>query len=107
MGPLVLPSPTKETWIKNEQDFKRLWNFPNCIAAIDGKHVVSDKPPNSGSLYFNYKKSFSIVLLAFVDAHCKFTVIDVGAYGRKSDGSIWQIRNGNWKEIIQKYSGFA
>lgn len=89
LRPLVIPSPSKETWRKNERDFHRLWNFPNCIAAIDGKHVVTDKPPNSGSLYYNYKKTFSIVLLAFVDANCKFTAIDVGAYGRNSDGGIF------------------
>lgn len=84
-----MPSPSKETWIENEEQFNVLWNFPNCIAAIDGKHVITDKPPNSGSLYFNYKKSFSIILLAFVDAHCKFTAIDVGAYGRSSDGGVF------------------
>ncbi|XP_030749371.1 protein ALP1-like [Sitophilus oryzae] len=89
LGPLVIPSPSKETWINSERVFNKMWNFPNCVAAIDGKHVVTDKPPNSGSLFFNYKKTFSIVLLAFVDAHCKFIAIDVGAYGRNSDGGIF------------------
>lgn len=56
---------------------------------MDGKHVVTDKPPNSGSLFFNYKKTLSVVLLACVDAHCKFIAIEVGAYGRNSDGGIF------------------
>jgi len=34
------------------------------------------------------KKTFSIVLLAVVDAQYNFVVADVGAYGRQSDGSI-------------------
>ncbi|KAB0803165.1 hypothetical protein PPYR_00135 [Photinus pyralis] len=89
MGPLVMPSPTKDMWEENEKFFRSLWNFPNCLAAIDGKHVITDKPPNSGSLYFNYKKSFSVILLAFVDAHCRFTAVDVGAYGRSSDGGVF------------------
>nr|CAI5840915.1 unnamed protein product [Callosobruchus analis] len=88
-----MPSPTEEIWKTVEKNFCELWNFPNCIGAIDGKHVVIEAPANSGSLYFNYKKTFSVVLLALVDANYRFISVDVGAYGKNSDGGIFASSN--------------
>lgn len=88
LQPLVMPKPTLESWIKIEEDFRILWNFPNCIGAIDGKHVNIRAPWNSGSLYYNYKKFFSTVLLAVADAKYKFIIVDIGAYGRNHDSGI-------------------
>lgn len=47
------------------------WKFPNAIAAVDEKHGLIQAPPHSGSNYFCYKKHFSLVLLALVDADKK------------------------------------
>lgn len=85
----MMPTPTEEMWMKIATDFYKMWNFPNCIGAIDGKHIVIQAPPNSGSMFFNYKKTFSIILLALVDAHCNFIAVDVGAYGKDSDGGVF------------------
>lgn len=70
-------------------EFYNKWNFPNCVAGVDGKHIRIFCPKNSGSLFFNYKEHFSIVLLAMVDANCKFIFVDIGAYGKEGDSSIF------------------
>ncbi|XP_049763612.1 uncharacterized protein LOC126092180 [Schistocerca cancellata] len=89
MLPEVMPTPTEEDWQQIAEQFLDLWNFPNCIGAIDGKHIQIVAPPNSGSQFYNYKQTFSIVLLALVDANYKFINVDIGSYGKNSDGGIF------------------
>ncbi|CAM1311709.1 Uncharacterised protein at_DN1314 [Pycnogonum litorale] len=89
LQPEYLTCPDESGWQQIAHGFQERWNFPNCIGAIDGKHVTIQAPPNSGSHYFDYKHFFSMVLLAICDSRYCFTVVDIGSYGRGSDGSIY------------------
>lgn len=87
--PLFLPPLDQIDWEQKANEFWKRWGFPNCVASIDAKHVRVVAPSKSGSLYFNYKGFFSVVLLAMVDANCKFVIIDVGSYGKEGDAGIF------------------
>jgi hypothetical protein len=80
---------TEEDWQQIASDFQLKWNFPNCIGAIDGKHILIQKPQKSGSVFRNYKQAFSIVLMAVVDANYRFIYVDVGADGRVGDAGVY------------------
>lgn len=80
---------TKEEWEQIADDYFNKWQFPNCLGALDGKHVTIRSPKNSGSLNFNYKKTFSVVLMALADANYKLIYVDVGCKGRVSDGRVF------------------
>lgn len=89
LQPKVLQPPSMEEWMSIEKDFYERWNIPNCIGAIDGKHVNIQAPPNSGSEFFNYKKQHSIVLMAACDARYRFTLVNIGAAGGCHDSIVF------------------
>ena len=82
--------PERMIGIKLNTDLIQNGNFPNCIGALDGKHIIMHYSPNSHSLFYNYKGFFSIVLIALVDADYHFIYIDVGNYGSNGDSGIFK-----------------
>lgn len=83
------PPQSSNQWKRIADDFEELWGFPHCLGAGDGKHVVIDCPKKSGSTYFNYKGTFSILLLAYCDAKYQFTLVDIGQYGSQNDSGTY------------------
>lgn len=94
-----MPVPTQESLLRVARDFEETWNFPHVIGAIDGKHVVLQAPPNSGSVFFNYKGTFSIVLMALVSADYQFLAVDIGNFGSNSDGGVF--RDSNFGQLLE------
>jgi len=85
-----MPIPDKQQWKIIAERFETLWNLPNCIGALDGKHVRIEKFPNTGSTNYNYKSFNSVVLMACCDADGLFTMIEVGYAGRNCDAGIFR-----------------
>ena len=83
-----LPKSPQE-WKAIAKEYEEKWNLPHCVGAIDGKHIRITSPKKSGSLYYNYKKYFSVLLLGVVDADYKFIYADVGAVGSQSDAGVF------------------
>ena len=88
LSPMELAQPKARDWKRIADGFYSSWNFPNCLGALDGKHVVMHAPPKSGS--FNYEGTFSIVLMALVDDDYRFTYVDIEDYGSNSDGVVFK-----------------
>jgi len=77
-------------WMAVADQFLIKWNFPHSLGNIDGKHVQTITPESSDRIYFNYKGTFSIVLLGVANATYNFIYADVGCQGRISDGGVFK-----------------
>lgn len=80
----------EQEWMELSGKFETMCNFPHAIGACDGKHIIIQCPQHSGSKFFNYKGSFSIVLMAVVNAKYCFTYVHIGCQGRISDGGVFR-----------------
>ena len=67
-----MPFVTENMLQEITDEFETQWNFPNCVGAMDGKHVRFRCPQSSGFQFYNYKPYFSVHLQATVDAKYKF-----------------------------------
>ena len=78
-----------DDWLAISKEFEEVWNMPHVIGAIDGKHVRIQCPKTSGTLYYNYKGFFSLVIMAVYDARYCFSLVDVGHYASNKIGRMF------------------
>ncbi|XP_018578209.1 uncharacterized protein LOC108916438 [Anoplophora glabripennis] len=95
---LEIPT-TPEAWKTIADNYYQLWQFPNCLGALDGRHIKFCAPISSGSFYYNYKGTNSIVLLGLAGANYKFIYVNVGVNGRVSDGGVF--RESKFSKVLQ------
>ncbi|XP_029345677.1 protein ALP1-like [Acyrthosiphon pisum] len=97
----VMSEPNKQKWLEISTGFEKRANFPNCIGALDGKHIRITQPPDSGSIYYNYKNFFSLVLMALCDSNYCFVWVDIGGYGKDSDSGLYK-ESTLYKKLTEK-----
>ncbi|XP_054015807.1 uncharacterized protein LOC128896467 [Hylaeus anthracinus] len=85
-----MPEPTVEMWLDIAEKFYMQTNFPNWIGAVDEEHVRCINPIKGGSNFINYRKYFSIVLMAVADANLNCIAIDMEAYGKEGDSTVFR-----------------
>jgi hypothetical protein len=56
---------------------------------MDGKHIVIRCPSKSGSELYNYKRDYSVILLATVDGNYRFIYTNAGTNGRVNDALVF------------------
>lgn len=93
-----IPELSKEKWESIASDFKKHANFPHCLGPVDGKHIRINCPAKSGSMYYNYKEYYSVVLMAIADSNYRFMYVNVGSFGKECDSSIFK-QSSLWKLI--------
>jgi hypothetical protein len=84
-----MPEKTENDWVNIADVFYQRTQFPNCIDAVNGKHFQIKMTTVSGSLFYNYKHFFTIILLALVHANYCFIAVDIGALRKSSHYNVF------------------
>lgn len=102
LQPEYVRFPDEQDWEAIAQGMFDTFGVPNCLGAIDGKHVRIFAPPHSGTLHYNYKRYHSIILMAAAESNRRITWAAVGVPGSQNDATVFKfselgtrINNGN------------
>ena len=80
---IEMPEVTTEEWYNIAEAFENKTNFPNCLGAIDGKHVRCMRPRSSGSKFYNYKRFFQWFLWLLLTLTFDFSLSTWGRTAKK------------------------
>jgi hypothetical protein len=76
-------------------EIERIANFPHCLEPVGGKYIRVIKPEHSGSIFYNFKDFFPVVLMAVADTNYRLVYVDIGSYGKDCDSTIFK-RSALW-----------
>lgn len=79
---------TEEEFYKISKEFFDMFQFPDCVGAVDDTHVKIQKPRVDPTSYFDYKKDYSVHLQAVCDSKTRVLFYHIGAPGKNSDGGV-------------------
>lgn len=88
-----------------ERSCRRILHTVECsklFGDTDCRHVEVKKATNSGSFYYCYVNTFSIVLLAAVNSNLEFILVGGGVSGRVLDG--WSMKHETFRKLLRENS---
>lgn len=91
---------TEREWLEVARRFQERWNMHHVLGAVDGKHIRIRNPGAQHGAYYNYKRFYSIILMAMVDADYRFTYFSCGHEGAGGDSTI--LNNSPLMESIEQ-----
>ena len=77
---------TEEDFFTISRGFFDMFQFPDCVGAVDDTHIQITKPSTDPSSYFDYKKHYSVHLQAECDSRTRVLFYYIGAPGKNNDG---------------------
>ncbi|XP_037944852.1 putative nuclease HARBI1 [Teleopsis dalmanni] len=92
LSPIYLSEPTEDEFKGISNDFLKMWDMPNCVGALSGKHINISYPSK--------QKSQILVLIAACDAKYTFTTVGVEAYQNQTKGVFYATKFG--KDLAEK-----
>ncbi|XP_018378047.1 PREDICTED: uncharacterized protein LOC108770818 [Trachymyrmex cornetzi] len=85
----VFLQPNETNWQTINEDFDKHWNFPHCIGAINGKHIVGGTQRQLIVARASIITKGTIASMPAVsDAKYRFIIVDIGALGRQDDSGV-------------------
>lgn len=82
LQPEYVRFPDTADWEAIAEGMFDAFGLPNCLGAIDGKHIRIFAPPHSGSLHYNYKKYNSVILMGVAESTRRIPWATVGVPGQ-------------------------
>lgn len=86
---------TEEDYFKIAKDFFDMFQFPDCVGAVDDTHIKIQKPRVDPTSYFDYKKDYSVHLQAVCDSKTRVMFYFIGAPGKNNDGGVAEMSGFN------------
>ncbi|KAL3181846.1 hypothetical protein MRX96_008148 [Rhipicephalus microplus] len=92
--------PTADGMATHIVECSAVCDFPQVVGALDGCHFPVSPPEEFANDYYNYKKWYSIILLALVDHRYRSLYVKVGSPGRCHDTFVYV-----WSGLAQCIEG--
>ncbi|XGW16874.1 hypothetical protein V3C99_001926 [Haemonchus contortus] len=89
----AFPPLTREVFERIAAKAHKKFDYPRAVGFMDGKHINVKKLAHSGAMYYNYKRTHSIILLVLADCDYRILAFDVGAPGRVGNAGVYRRSN--------------